>query len=94
MHFFHVSGPVGGPPGVHAWVKIRFFWPKMWGIMWGVTTNFNPEDWWTLERARPVLLETVKIPAARRTSRFGFSSRLCLYLEPRWEYLKNSFTGR
>ena len=32
----------------------------MWGIMWGVTTNFNPEDWWTLERARPVLVETVK----------------------------------
>ena len=92
--FFHVSGPVGGPPGVQAWVKIRFFWPKMWGIMLGVTTNFNLEDWWTLERARLVLLETVKIPAARRTSRFGFSSRLCLYLEPRWEYLKNSFTGR
>ena len=37
----------------------------MWGIMWGVTTNFNPEDWWTLERARPVLFKTVEIGAAR-----------------------------
>ena len=32
----------------------------MWGIMWGVTTNFNPEDWWTLERARPILVNVVR----------------------------------
>ena len=93
MHFFLVSGLVGGPPGVRAWVKIRLFWPKMWGIMWGVTTNFNPEDWWTLECARPVLVETVKIPAARRASRPRFLWRLCPYLRPWWEFLKKSFTG-
>ena len=65
----------------------------MWGIMWGVTTNFNPEDWWTLECARPVLVETVKIPAARRASRPRFLWRLCPYLRPWWEFLKKSFTG-
>ena len=60
MHFFHVSGPVGGPLGIRAWVKIRFSGPKMCGIMWGLTTNFNLEDWWTLERARPVLVNVAR----------------------------------
>ena len=29
--------------------------------MWGLTTNFNLEDWWTLERARPVLVNVLEI---------------------------------
>ena len=59
VHFFHVSGPVDGPPGVRASVRIWFFWPEMWPIMWGVTTSFKLEDWWTLEGARAALVETV-----------------------------------
>ena len=39
--------------------KFDFFWPEMWPIMWGNTTSFKLEDWWTLEGARAALVETV-----------------------------------
>ena len=39
--------------------KFDFFWPEMWPIMWGVTTNFKLEDWWTQELARVVLVNSV-----------------------------------
>ena len=57
--FVLVSGPVKARRAPLSGSKFDFFWPEMWPIMWGVTTNFKLEDWWTQELARVVLVNSV-----------------------------------